>query len=127
MLIFRWFSLALLFFIISQYVPGIDVESFYVALVLAIFWGIINVTLKPILIFLTLPITILTLGLFTFVINGFLFWFLSTFIKGFYVEGFFSAFLGAILLSLGSGIINYFLKKSQEDTSRSKDRKDFLR
>ncbi len=127
MFIFRWFSLAFLFFIISQYVPGIDVASFYVALVLAFFWGIINVTLKPILIFLTLPITILTLGLFTFVINGFLFWFLSTFIKGFYVESFFSAFLGALLLSLGSAIINYFLKKSQEDTYKSKDRKDFLR
>ena len=127
MLIFRLFSLAFLFFIISQYVPGIYVESFYVALILAIFWGIINVTLKPILIFLTLPITILTLGLFTFVINGFLFWFLSTFIKGFYVESFFYAFFGAILLSLGSGIINYFLKKSRETEYKRKDRRDFLR
>ena len=73
MIIFRWFLVALLFIVISQYVPGIEVASFYTALILAIFWGIINVILKPILLVLTLPVNLLTLGLFTLVINGFLF------------------------------------------------------
>jgi putative membrane protein len=114
MFILRWLLVALLFVIIAQYVPGITVASFYTALILAVFWGIVNVVLKPILLVLTLPVNLLTLGLFTLVINGFLFWLLSTFIKGFYVESFWYAILGAILLSLGSSIVNHFLKKSNE-------------
>ena len=62
--------------------------------------------LKPILILLTLPVTILTLGLFTIVINGFLFWLLSTFVKGFTVESFGAALIGAITLSLVSWLID---------------------
>jgi len=115
MIILRWFLVALLFFIISQYVPGISVASFYTALVLAVFWGIVNVILKPILLVFTLPINILSLGLFTFVINGFLFWFLSTFIKGFYIESFGYALFGALLLSLGSWMIHYLLKQSKDE------------
>ena len=122
MIIFRWFLIALLFFIISQYVPGISVASFYTALVLAIFWGIVNVILKPIFLIFTLPINILSLGLFTFVINGFLFWFLSTFIKGFYVESFGYAVLGALLLSLGSWMIQYLLKQSRDGGHTSSHR-----
>jgi putative membrane protein len=109
MIVVRWFLIALLFVIISRYVPGISVASFYTALVLAFFWGAVGVLIRPILVILTLPINILTLGLFLFVINGFLFWFLSTFIKGFVVESFGYAILGAALLSLGGWIINLLM------------------
>ncbi|QQS61506.1 MAG: phage holin family protein [Candidatus Moraniibacteriota bacterium] len=115
MILFRWLFTAGLFLIISRYIPGIEVQSFSTALILAFFWGVVNVLLKPLLIFFTLPLNIVTLGLFLFVINGFLFWFLSTFIKGFEVEGFGYAILGAMILSLGSLIFNTLLKDSKKD------------
>lgn len=85
--------------LVSNYVPGITVESFYIALIVAIVLGIVNLILKPILIILTLPITLLTLGLFTFIINAGLFWFVSTFIEGFTVDGFVPAFIGALVIA----------------------------
>jgi putative membrane protein len=112
MIFLRWFLSALLFLAIARYVPGIFVASVYTALLLAFFWGIVTHTLRPILLFLTLPVTILSLGLFMFVINALLFWFLSTFIKGFEVSDFGTAFLGALLLSLGNSLIAFLLKKS---------------
>lgn len=98
----RWVLMALAFYVIAESVPGITIVNGATALVLAFFWGVANILLKPILILLTLPITLLTLGLFTVVINGFLFWLLSTFVKGFYVENFGVAILGAFLLSIVS-------------------------
>ena len=71
--------------LVSNFIPGITVSSFYIALIVAVVLGLVNLVLKPILIILTLPITLLTLGLFTFVINALLFWFVSTFIDGFVV------------------------------------------
>lgn len=104
-ILFRWLAIAFAFYLISIFVPGITVVSGTTALVLAFFWGVVNVLLKPILVLLTLPITLLTLGLFMWIINGFLFWFLSTFVKGFYVADFWSALLGALILSLVSWLM----------------------
>lgn len=101
---------ALAFLMASYLIPGIEVASFYTALIIAVIWGLINLTLRPFLIFVTLPINFLTVGLFTFVINGFLFWFLGTFIKGFEVAGFFVAIIGALVVSvitsIGSSLID---------------------
>ena len=69
--------------LVAYYIPGISVDGFYTALVVALILGLLNLTIKPILVILTLPINILSLGLFTFVINAGLFWFVSTFIDGF--------------------------------------------
>ncbi|MFC1775530.1 phage holin family protein [Patescibacteria group bacterium] len=100
-------ALALL---LSAYlVPGISVASFYTALIIAVSLAVVNLIFKPILVLLTLPINILTLGLFTFVINALLFWFLSTIVKGFYVEGFIAAFFGALLVSIVSYVGNRML------------------
>jgi putative membrane protein len=87
-------------FLVARYVPGIEVSGFYTALIVAVLLGLINLTLKPILILLTLPINLLTLGLFTFVINALLFWFVSTFVDGFTVDGFLPAFFGALVVSI---------------------------
>lgn len=95
---------ALAILLAAYLIPGITVDSFYTALIAALILGILNIIVKPILIILTLPITILTLGLFMFVINGFLFWFLGTFVEGFHVDGFLTAILGAVLVSLISSI-----------------------
>mgnify|MGYP001602552756 FL=1 len=95
---------ALAILLAAYLIPGITVESFYVALLAALILGILNIIVKPILVILTLPITILTLGLFMFVINRFLFWFLGTFLNGFHVDGFLTAILGALLVSFVSSI-----------------------
>ncbi|MFC1721039.1 phage holin family protein [Patescibacteria group bacterium] len=100
---------ALALILAAYVIPGISVASFYTALIIAVLLGLVNLIFKPILILLTLPINILTLGLFTFVINAFLFWFLSTIVKGFYVEGFIAAFLGALVVSVVSYIGNRML------------------
>jgi len=81
-------------------VPGITVSSFYIALIVAFIWGFISFFIKPVLQLFALPITILTLGLFSFVINGLLFWFMASFVQGFEVDGFLTAVLGAFVVSL---------------------------
>lgn len=85
--------------LVARYVPGIEVSSFYVALLVAVVLGLVNIILKPILVILTLPITLITLGLFTFVINAVLFWIVSVFIPGFSVDGFIPAFIGALIIA----------------------------
>jgi putative membrane protein len=94
--------IALAFLFSAYLVPGIEVVSFYTALILAVLWGLLNLVFRPLLVFITLPINLLTLGLFSLVINGFLFWFLGTFIEGFYVEGFLTAVVGAFILSIAT-------------------------
>jgi putative membrane protein len=101
---------ALIIIGIAYLVPGITVSSFYTALLVAVILGLVNAILRPILILLTLPVNILTLGLFTLVINALLFWLVSTIIKGFTVDGFMPAFWGALLLWLGSWVTNGFVK-----------------
>jgi len=99
------FSLVVLTLLaIARWVPGIEVNSFYTALVVAVLLGLASITIKPILLLLTLPIHLFTFGLSAFIINAGIFWFLSTFIAGFTVSGFIPAFLGALSISLASTI-----------------------
>ncbi len=92
-------------------VPGIYVAGVYTALIVAIVLGLLNMIVRPILFVLTLPITILTFGLFTFVLNGLLLWFVGTFIEGFEVRGLLPAILGALVISIVSWIGNHLLKE----------------
>jgi putative membrane protein len=85
--------------LIDAYVPGIEVGSFYTALIVAVLWGVLGWTLKPLLNLLALPINILTFGLFSFVISALLFWFLATFVSGFTVAGFVPALIGSLALT----------------------------
>jgi putative membrane protein len=100
MILLKWLVSALAFLALPHIVPGISVKGFGTALVLALFWGLMNITIKPILTLLTLPINLLTFGIFTFVINGFLLWLLAGIIKGFAVKGFWVAVLGGLVLSV---------------------------
>lgn len=111
-LLIKWLIGALAVLGAAYFIPGIAVASFYTALIVAALWGIVNVIVKPILLILTLPLTILTLGLFTFVINALLFWFLGTVVKGFIVDGFIAAFLGALFVSVVSFIGNKILVRN---------------
>jgi putative membrane protein len=91
-------------------ITGVNVGSFYVALITAIILGLVNAIIRPIIILLTLPINILTLGLFTFVINALMVLFVASFIKGFTVAGFWPALLLSLFLWLASWITNALLK-----------------
>jgi len=115
-LILRLLFNALGLILIAELVSGITVDGFYTAVIAALVLGILNLIIKPILLVLTLPITIVTLGLFSFVINAGLFWFAASFIDNFYVDGFWYAVLGSILMSVISTLGNRFVK--QEDTKQ---------
>ncbi len=92
--------------LIAEYVDGISVESFYTAVIVSIIWGIFGLTIKPILTILTLPITIITFGLFSFVLNAVLFWFLASFVQGFTVDGFIPALVGSAIIAIVSWALN---------------------
>jgi putative membrane protein len=97
---------ALTLIIITNYVPGIHVDGFYTAVVIAIIWGIFSITVRPILTILTLPINIITFGLFSFVLNALIFWGMASFIKGFEVHGFIAALIGSVIISAVSWILH---------------------
>ncbi len=108
-LIIRWLINALILLLAAYLIPQITVESFYAALMTALVLGIVNALIRPIIIILTLPINILTLGLFTLVINGLLIMFVASFVKGFAVAGFWPAVLLSLILWLGSWLTNALL------------------
>jgi len=95
--------------LVTYFVPGIAVTGLYPALIAAFFLAIVNAVVRPILVLLTLPITILTLGIFIFVINASIFLFVASFVDGFTVTSFWSALVGSVLVSIVSGIANRFL------------------
>jgi putative membrane protein len=98
--------------IISYLFPRvIRVEGFWAALVAAFILGIINAILRPVLVFLTLPVTILTLGLFLLVINGLLLLLVAALVPGFQVHGFWGAVLGSVLISIVSWMLSWFLPR----------------
>jgi putative membrane protein len=92
--------------LISNIVEGIKLGGWWSAIVTVIVLGIVNALIRPLILILTLPVNVLTLGLFTFVINALMFWFASSIVKGFEVAGFWSAFWGALLFSIASWIIS---------------------
>ncbi|MBF8261120.1 MAG: conserved membrane protein of unknown function [candidate division NC10 bacterium] len=95
--------------IVSTVIPGIEVRGVLPALSAAFFLGLVNAVVRPIILILTLPLTIVTLGLFIPVINAFLLKLVSLMIQGFEVHGFWSAVFGALLLSIVSGLLSLFI------------------
>ncbi len=112
MLIARWIVNSLAVVLVSRVVPGIAVRDFYVALLVALVYGLLNAVVRPILIILTLPINLLTLGLFTFVLNALLFWLVARLVPGFSVAGFGPAFWGALILAVVSYLTNAVVKEA---------------
>lgn len=105
----NWIVSAMVIFSIAYILPGIHIADFTSALVVALVLGIINALLKPILLLLTLPINILTLGLFTFVLNALLILLVSNIVPSFGVDGFFAAFIFAIVLSIANTVVHSFV------------------
>jgi putative membrane protein len=108
-LLLAWIINAVALLALPYVFSGIHVASFTNAMVAALVLGLINALIRPILILLTLPATILTLGLFIFVINGLLFWFVGSLDLGFTVDGFWTAVLGAVVYSVISWVLSALL------------------
>ena len=108
-LLLIWLINALSLLAVAYFLPSVSVASFYIALITALVLGLLNTLIRPVLVLITLPITILTLGLFTLVINALLFWFVASFVAGFHVAGFWSAFWGALLYSVISSLASWLL------------------
>jgi len=108
-LILLWILNALALLAVPYVLPSVQVASFATALVAALVLGLINAVLRPLFILLTLPVTVLTLGLFILVINGLMFWLAGALISGFHVGGFWPAVLGALLYSVVSWALTNLL------------------
>ncbi len=104
-LLLVWLINAVALIAVAYLMPSISVSSFGAALVAALVLGLINAVVRPVLVLLTLPVTILTLGLFIFVLNGLLFWAVGAWLEGFNVGGFWAGVLGAILFSIVSWLL----------------------
>ncbi|MBI4995746.1 MAG: phage holin family protein [Rhodocyclales bacterium] len=109
-LLIVWILNALALLAVAYLMPTIQVASVGTALLAALVLGLVNTLVRPLLIILTLPVTLLTLGLFLLVINGLLFWAVGSFLEGFTVASFWSGFFGAILYSLISWLLSAIIK-----------------
>ena len=118
-LILIWICNALALLAVAYLLPGVHVDGLSSALIAALVLGLVNTLLRPLLILLTLPVTVLTLGLFILVINGLLFWFAGSVLKGFEVSGFWVGVLGALLYSIISSVLAmiFFEKKSSTNNN----------
>ncbi len=123
-IILRLLFNALGLILIAEFIDGISVDGFYPALIAAIVLGLFNLIIRPVLFILTLPITILTLGLFAFIINASLFFFAASFIDGFSVDNFWYALLGSILMSIISTVGNRWINAEKQQTVVYKEVKD---
>jgi putative membrane protein len=108
-LLLTWLINALALLALKYILPSITVDSFVTALIVAVVLGFINTLIRPLFVILTLPVTILTLGLFIFVINGLLFWAVGSFVPGFHVAGFWAGVFGAIIYSIISWALSAVL------------------
>ena len=113
-ILLRWVINALALLALTQLLEGFSVSGFYIALIAALVLGLINAVIRPVLLFFTLPINILTLGLFTFVVNAALLWFVSTFIQGFTITDFWTALGAAIFLWVVSTLTNWMIKQAKK-------------
>ena len=109
-IIATWILNALALLAVAYLLPDIQVTGFISALIAALLLGLINTILRPLLILLTLPVTVLSLGLFILVINGLLFWFAGSVLKGFEVNGFWAGVIGALLYSTLSFALSLLLR-----------------
>ena len=109
-LLIRWVINALGLLLIANVIEGISLQGFGAALVAILVLGVANAVVRPILLILTLPLTIITLGLFTFVLNGFILYMVASVVNGFNVAGILPAIIATILLSIISAVANKLVK-----------------
>ena len=112
-LLVRWAINAVALYVTALIVPGIHVADFGAAVVAGLVLGIVNAIIRPVLILLTLPVTLLTLGLFTFVINAFMLYVVAGVTHRLQIDSFFAAFFGAIVLSGISIVLSHLVREAE--------------
>ena len=108
-LLARWIINAAALLLVAYLYDGVSVTSFFAAMMAALVLGLVNAVIRPILVILTLPVTILTLGLFIFVINALLFWLVGNIVQGFEVKGFLAGLIGSVLFSVITLLTSWLL------------------
>jgi len=106
----RFLFTVLGFMVIAEILPGITVDNVYIAFIAAFVLALLNAVVRPVLLILTLPITVITLGLFAFVISALLFMFAASFLDGFAVDGFWWALIGSVSMTIVSTIGTKWIK-----------------
>lgn len=107
----RWLLLAAALLLVAHVYPGVTVTSFQSAMIAALVLGLLNALLRPLLVLLTLPVTVITLGLFLFVINALMFYFAAELLSGMAVTGFGAALIGSLIYSLCGVVIDTALER----------------
>ena len=102
----RWILFALLIMLIAWLIPGITITGFVSALIVVVVLSIVNLLIRPIVQFISLPLNVLTLGIFSLIINALLFLLVAKFSPGFQIDGFWSGFFGALILSIMTPLID---------------------
>jgi putative membrane protein len=110
-LIIRWLLLAAALLLVANLYSGVQVASFGAAMIAALVLGLLNTLVRPLLVLLTLPVTLLTLGLFLFVINALMFWAAASLLDGFNVAGFGAALIGSLIYSLAGVVIDIAIER----------------
>jgi len=110
-IIVRWLLLAAALLLVAHLYPGVRVDSFISALIAALVLGLLNSLVRPLLVLLTLPVTLVTLGLFLFVINALMFWAAASLLGGLHVNGFTAALIGSLLYSLCGMVIDVAMER----------------
>ncbi|MES2263593.1 MAG: phage holin family protein [Pseudomonadota bacterium] len=116
-LLFTWFINAAALLAVPYLIHSVDVTSIGAALIAALVLGLVNTLIRPVLLLLTLPVTMLSLGLFIFVINGLMFWLVAHWVNGFHVDSFLAAIVGALLYSVISWALSTLLLKNADGNS----------
>jgi putative membrane protein len=132
----KWFINIIALLVVIHVIAGVSIDNMQTVLVAAFILGLLNSILRPFILILTLPFTILTFGLFTLFINGFLFYLAAKFVKGFTVAGFWNAFWAALLFSVISALLSFVFApqinirygsfKSTGPSHRKIDKDDFI-
>jgi putative membrane protein len=110
-IIIRWILLAAALLLVAHLYPGVVVDSFGSAMIAAFVIGLLNTLLRPILVLLTLPVTVITLGLFLFVINALMFYFAASMLNGLHVTGFAAALIGSLIYTLCGMVIDVAMER----------------
>ena len=110
-LVVRWLLLSAALLLVAYLYPGVSVTSFGTAMIAALVLGLLNTIVRPLLVLLTLPVTLITLGLFLFVINALMFWAAASVLDGFNVSGFVAALVGSLIYSLCGMVIDVAIER----------------
>ncbi|MDH5538837.1 MAG: phage holin family protein [Rhizobacter sp.] len=110
-ILLRWLLLAAALLLVAYLYPGVTVAGFGSAMIAALVLGLFNTLIRPILVLLTLPVTVITLGLFLFVINALMFYFAANILSGFNVAGFTAALIGSLIYSLCGMVIDVAMER----------------